>query len=161
MKFTRITLSVALLGALTVGMANADVDAQIEAIKAAPAEKRVEMMNEFKQKLATMNQADRADAIAQMQEKMHGQAQGAQDFGSMTQEQAHDAKDQGRDMGEQTHARAQEMAQEHQMQTNEQMNQMQNMNQSHAGDQFNHMNMPENSTNHNNDYSGGGSFMNH
>ena len=145
MKFTRITLSVALLGAFTLGMADTtNVDAQIEAIKAAPAEKRVEMMNEFKQKLATMNQEDRMAAMAQMQEKMHGKMESGKEFSSMTREQAHNAKEHAGEMGEQTRTRAKEMAQEHQMQANEQMKQMQNMNQFQAGNQFNHMNMQGN-----------------
>ena len=145
MKFTRITLSVALLGALTVGMADtANVDAQIEAIKAAPAEKRVEMMNEFKQKLATMNQEERMSAIAQMQEKMQGKMESGKEFGSMTHEHVQNAKEHAAEMGEQTRTRVKEMAQEHQMQANEQMKQMQNMNQFQAGNQFNQMNIQGN-----------------
>ncbi|HFB53544.1 MAG TPA: hypothetical protein ENJ67_02315 [Sulfurimonas autotrophica] len=164
MKFAKITLSVALLGALTLGMADetasaettVSVDAQIAAIQAAPAQERVQMMNEFKQRLATMNQADRMAAIAQMQEKMQGKAQAGKEFGSATREQAKNAKENGVAMGEQTRTRAQEMAQEKQMQANEQMTQMQNMNQMQAGSQFNHMNMSGGATG-----SGSMNFMNH
>ncbi|QOP44797.1 hypothetical protein [Sulfurimonas paralvinellae] len=115
------------------------VDSQIAAIQAAPAGERVQMMNEFKQRLANMNQEDRMAAIAAMQEKMQGKASA---FGSTTREQAQGAKDQGAAMGQETSARAQEMAQEKQMQANEQMSQMQNMNQMRTGNQF--MNMPAN-----------------
>jgi len=149
MKFAKITLSVALLGALTLGMADdaattdttsgstttttststsTSVDSQIAAIQAAPAQERVQLMNQFKQRLANMNQEDRMAAIAQMQEKMQAQA------GAHMQA--------GQAMGEQTRTAAKEMAQEKQMQANEQMAQMQNMNQRQAGNQF--MNMPGN-----------------
>jgi len=130
MKFAKITLSVALLGALTLGMADdtattdttSTIDAQIEAIQTAPAQERVQLMNEFKQKLMTMNQEERMAAITQMQEKMQAKAGGAQEFGVNTATMAKDM----------TKTRAQEM----QMQANEQMSQMQNMNQQQAGSQF-------------------------
>ena len=176
MKFAKITLSVALLGALTLGMAedtastdttatattSVSVDAQIAAIQAAPAQERVQLMNQFKQKLATMNQADRMAAIQEMQQKMQGKAQAGQAFGSTTREQAKNAKENGAAMGEQTRTRAQEMAQEHQMQANEQMTQMQNMNQMQAGSQFNHMNnMPGGAMSGGATGNGGMNFMNH
>jgi len=80
MKFAKITLSVALLGALTLGMAedtatvetttSVSVDTQIAEIQAAPAQERVRLMNQFKQRLAAMNEEQRAEAIAQLQEKI-------------------------------------------------------------------------------------------
>jgi len=134
MKLVKVTLSVALLGALSLGMADetANIDAQIETVQSAPAQERVQMMNEFKQKLTTMNQEDRMAAIAQMQEKMHGNMQVGGEFGS------HEGANGG--MGEQTHQRAHDMVQEHQMNANEHMGQMQNTNQNHVGSQFNHIN---------------------
>jgi len=130
MKFAKITLSVALLGALTLGMADdtatvnttVSVDAQIEAIQTAPAQERVQLMNEFKQKLMTMNQEDRMAAIQEMQSKMQAQTANTQQFGRDTATMAKDM----------TRTRTQEM----QAQTNEQMNNMQNMNQQQAGSQF-------------------------
>ncbi|WP_457749677.1 hypothetical protein [Sulfurimonas sp.] len=128
MKIITIILSVTLIGAFTMGMADeaastdttSSVDAQIEAIQAAPAQERVELMNEFKQRLMQMNQEDRMLAIQEMQSKM--QASAPQSSEAMS--------------GDMTHARAQEHVQEMQMQTNEQMNTMQNMTQQQAGSQF-------------------------
>ena len=135
MNFAKITLSVALLGALTLGMAddtatqssntNSGIDAQITKIQNAPAQERVQLMNQFKEQLANMNVQERTDAIAQMQEKMQGQAQ--------SNMQA------GQDMGEAMHKNAQDMAQNKQAETMEHMNQVQNMNQMQAGNQMKQM----------------------
>lgn len=78
MNLTKITLSVALAGALTLGLADAptqttptiDVDAQIAQIQNAPAEQRVQLMNEFKQQVASMNAEQRQEVIMQIQTKM-------------------------------------------------------------------------------------------
>ena len=69
-----MTLSAAtlmLLGTLTLGMAEdvtteMTVDQQITAIKNAPAQERVRLMNQFKLRLATMNEAEREAAITQL-----------------------------------------------------------------------------------------------
>ena len=65
-----ITLSAAammLLGTLTLGMAaDLTVDEQITAIQEAPAEERVQLMNQFKIRLATMNKTEREAAITQL-----------------------------------------------------------------------------------------------
>lgn len=65
-----ITLSAAalmLLGTLTLGMADdLTVDAQITAIQEAPAQERVQLMNQFKIRLATMNETEREAAITQL-----------------------------------------------------------------------------------------------
>jgi len=145
MKFAKITLSVALLGALTLGMAedtatvetttSVSVDTQIAEIQAAPAQERVRLMNQFKQRLAAMNEEQRAEAIAQLQEKIQTRTQ--------TQTRAGDAATKPEDATQamtQTRTRTQEMIQDKQMQANEQMTQMQNMNQMQVGSQFNHMN---------------------
>ena len=162
MKFAKITLSVALLGALTLGMAEdtvtteatVSVDAQIEAIQAAPAQERVQLMNQFKQRLATMNEAERTEAIAQLQEKMQTRTR------TQTQTRADDATTQTEDAKQamtQTRTRTQEMVQDKQLQANEQMTQMQNMNQMRAGSQFNHqVSMPNPATT----TSGSMNFMN-
>jgi len=131
MNFAKITLSVALLGAFTLGMAEdtttqtTTIDAQIEKIQNAPAQERVELMNEFKQQLANMNKEERMAAISQMQEKMQAKVQ--------------DNMDNTKEMGNMTHQRAQEMAQGKQAEAMDHMNQMQNMNQMQAGNQMKHM----------------------
>jgi hypothetical protein len=122
MKITNIALSLALLGTLSLGMADdttttTSVDSEIAAIQAAPAQERVQLMNQFKERLASMNEADRAAAITQLRTQMQTQAQ--------------DTMAQAEGTAAQTRTQAQEM----QMQTNEQMNQMQNMNQQRFGNQ--------------------------
>ena len=83
MKLTKITLSVALLGALTAGMAaqtapsQADVDAQIAKIQNAPVQARTALMNQFKSQLSSMSQQDRSAAIAKLQAKLGETANGA------------------------------------------------------------------------------------
>ncbi|BDY12598.1 hypothetical protein [Hydrogenimonas cancrithermarum] len=47
-----------------------DVDAQIERIQNANPEERRELMNQFKEQLATMNQEERMEAISLLREKM-------------------------------------------------------------------------------------------
>jgi len=138
MNFAKITLSVALLGALTLGMADdastnttdststsTSVDTQIEAIQTAPAQERVQLMNEFKQRLMNMNDAQRSAALTKLQENM----QATQTFSQTTQGEAHN-------MPTQTGTMAAPGAQELQMQTNDQMNHMQNMTQQQSGSQF-------------------------
>jgi len=60
----------ALVGTL---QAEGSVDAQLRAIQQAPAAKRVELMNQFKQRLANMNAQERADTITQMRTQMQKQ----------------------------------------------------------------------------------------
>lgn len=101
------------------------IDAQIEAIKHAPPQKRVEMMNALKQRLAAMNQEERAKIIAQMRAKMQKN--------SMLRHNTHKTYDDTN--------RAHDMAQEQQLQMQQKMSQMQNMSQKQAGDQHSHENM--------------------
>lgn len=138
MIFIKITLLVVFFGLLTLGMSDnttstlISIDSQIAIIKAAPAKERVQMMNEFKQRLANMNQQKRMNTIAKMQEKFQGKTV----VGSTMNEQVHTWKDKDSRMSEMMKARTQEMAQETQMQSSEQMSHMQNMNQMKAGNQF-------------------------
>ena len=77
MKATKILLSLAVMGTLTLGFAQTDVsvDVQIQAIQnAAPAE-RVQLMNEFKTQRSNMNAEDRSAAITQMRTQMQAQMQ--------------------------------------------------------------------------------------
>ena len=122
MKATRTLLSLAVMGTLTLGFADASIDAPIAAIQAAPSSERVELMNEFKTQLSNMNAEDRSAAIAQMRTQMQAQVQNHDGSGEMVRE------------------RAQEHAQEMQMEHSEEMERMQNMNQQQAGSQFGHDN---------------------
>ncbi|WP_297485555.1 hypothetical protein [Sulfurimonas sp.] len=157
MNFAKITLSVALLGALTLGMAddtatqssntNSGIDAQITKIQNAPAQERVQLMNQFKEQLANMNVQERTDAIAQMQEKMQGHAQenmqAGQDMGETMHKNAQDTKN-----------HAQDMIQEHQAHAMQHMDQAQRTNQMQAGDHMNymdHMEHQNDQTQHQND----------
>ncbi|QOP42449.1 DUF4175 domain-containing protein [Sulfurimonas sediminis] len=149
MKLVKITLSVALLGLLSIASAEdvvitdttvstapteetvstdttVDIDAQIEAIQSAPEQERVELMNEFKQRLMQMNQEERMAAIQEMQSKMQAEAGTMNESGTRTAEMS-------RNMMQ---TRDQEHVQEMQLQTNENMNQVQNMIQQQAGSQY-------------------------
>ncbi|UCN00358.1 hypothetical protein LCX93_00140 [Sulfurimonas sp. SWIR-19] len=145
MKLVNITLSVALLGLLSIASADestatdttVSVDAQIEAIQSAPEQERVELMNEFKQRLMQMNQEERMSAIEEMQSKMHAQSGDAHEPGTGTAGIPRDMMpDEEHNLGDMTQTRAQEHVQEMQMQTNEHMNQVQNMTQQQAGSQY-------------------------
>ena len=115
---TKSLITLALLGSLTLTLADASIDTQITEIQNAPAQERVELMNQFKQQLASMNAEDRSAAISAMQTKMQARQGDTQAQGDMTR------------------ARMQEHAGDMQMEQNGQMSQMQNMNQHQAGQQF-------------------------
>ena len=59
----------------TLLYAQSTIDAQLQAIHNAPASQRVEMMNQFKQRLAQMNEQERAEVITQMRSQMQKQHQ--------------------------------------------------------------------------------------
>ncbi|MFA7611579.1 MAG: hypothetical protein WCY51_08785, partial [Sulfurimonas sp.] len=61
MKTARLGVLLMLLTSLC--MAEVDVDAQIEALKTATPQERVELMNEFKTTLSTLSQEERTAAI--------------------------------------------------------------------------------------------------
>ncbi|MEN4045663.1 hypothetical protein [Sulfurimonas sp. NWX367] len=146
MKLVNITLSVALLGLLSIASADesaatdtatVSVDAQIEAIQSAPEQERVQLMNEFKQRLMQMNQEERMAAIQEMQSKMQTEAGAGHELGTGTAAMARDMMpDEEHNLGDMTQTRAQDHVQEMQMQTNEHMNQVQNMTQQQAGSQY-------------------------
>lgn len=114
MKARNILLSLVVMGSLNLGFAEdtvspeMNVDAQIENIQSAPAEERVKLMNEFKQKLMQMNADERNEAIATLQTKMQDAPQ----------------------------VNMQERTQMMQANNNEEMTRMQNMNQQQVGNQF-------------------------
>lgn len=114
----KITTILALVGTLTLGLAaDATIDAQIEKIQNAPAQERVQLMNEFKQQLATMNKEQRQEAVAKMQAEMQA-------------------------AGEMTKTQAQERKREHvaaaQAEATQEMNRHQNMQQNQMGNQVAH-----------------------
>lgn len=61
MKTARLGVLLMLLTSLC--MAEVDVDAQIEALKTATPQERVELMNKFKTTLSTLSQEERTTAI--------------------------------------------------------------------------------------------------
>lgn len=117
----KITTTLALLGALTMGLAEDSIDTQIEAIQTAPAQERVRLMNEFKKHLATMNSEERTQAIEKLQTKTRTQMQ----------------------VKTQTRTRTQEM----QMQNSAEMTRSQNMNQNQMANQYMRSNSQGSNTN--------------
>jgi hypothetical protein len=58
------------LGTLLLAENNIDIDSYINRIKKASPETRVQLMNEFKQKIAQMNKEERLKSIQQIRAKM-------------------------------------------------------------------------------------------
>ena len=82
----KVTTILALVATLTLGLAaDATIDAQIERIQNASAGEKVELMNKFKKRLATMSQEQREGAIDALQTKM-------QAAGEITQAQVQERK---------------------------------------------------------------------
>lgn len=75
MKTIRAGIALMLLGSLSAALADVDVDAQIEALKSAPPQERVRLMNEFKKTLSTLSQEERAAAIEEFRSGMEAQNQ--------------------------------------------------------------------------------------
>lgn len=89
MKKTLLTL--ALLGGLTFSFADdtASIDEQITEIQNAPEQERVQLMNQFKLRVANMNQEQREEAITQLQQRMRATtAQGTQAQKQMQMQQS-------------------------------------------------------------------------
>lgn len=92
MKFLEKSLFLLLiLGTFMLTTADLSIDQQIENIKNAPAKKRVEMMNQFKLKMAEMNQQERSNAISKLQEKIQNQQNNTQETDKKTLHQKLDA----------------------------------------------------------------------
>ena len=72
MKLLKLSVTLALLGALTLGMAEDTIDEQIAAIQSASDEDRVELMNEFKENLSTLSEEERTEAITQLRSNVDG-----------------------------------------------------------------------------------------
>lgn len=118
MKAITLSATLMLLGSLTLGMADATIDEQITAIKNAPAQERVQLMNQFKERLATMNASEREAAIKQLRTQVQ------------TRQQSDDNE------GEQlkTRTQTQERSRVNQMQQAEQMQRTEEMQQRQYGD---------------------------
>jgi hypothetical protein len=122
MKTSQLTATLLLLGTLTLGFADAAIDAQIEAIKNATPEERPTLVNEFKTTVSSLNDEERAAAIAQLQATMQGEGLQTR---TQTQTQAKT----------QTKTQLKENAQTQQMQQMKTMDGMQQMNQHRTGSQ--------------------------
>ncbi len=132
-----ITLSATtliLLGTLTLGIADEiSVDAQITAIQEAPAQERVQLMNQFKTRLTTMNESEREAAITQLRTQIQTQTQarlneGAAE-GEQLQTQTHKRLNEGEADTEaaieKTRTMTQERSRVNEMQQTQQMQQVQ------------------------------------
>ena len=145
---TKLTITMAVLGTLTFGMAaqttaqvnqsgnNAQVSvkAQIEAIQNAPQQERVQLMNQLKERLSTMSPQERQEVMQELHLQMraengneHADDQEAmQRVRTMRQEQTR----------QQEHER--DHAQEMQEHANEAMQRQQELSQREAGEQYRH-----------------------
>ncbi|MFY9142626.1 hypothetical protein [Sulfuricurvum sp.] len=70
-----IILGMLLAGTLVHVSAEDSIDTQIDEIQKAPAEQRVQLMNQLKMKLANMNEEDQIKAMTQMRERLQTRAQ--------------------------------------------------------------------------------------
>ena len=141
MKILKTVIATAIvLGSFTAVFANESIDTQIANIKGATAQERVQLMNEFKVKLAEMNAQDRADAINQLRSQVQVQkrtqageqagTQEAMQTRTRTRTQASAEKGTQEGLTSEVKLQKQEMAVQAISQT-DQMNQVQNMNQVH------------------------------
>ena len=118
-----VIATVIVLGSFTAVFADESVDTQIANIKGASAQERVQLMNEFKLKLAAMNAQEREDAINQLRSQVQTQTRtqaGAQDGVSIAKM-------------EKTELKVQAMSQTDQMNQVQNMNQIQMMSQQQLG----------------------------
>lgn len=114
----------AIWGALLAGsfaQLNADesIDDQIAEIQKAPAAERVQLMNQFKKKLANMNEEEQIKAMTQMRERLQSRNQSR--TGNAASEAAREAQKRMNQL-----QRMNQIQQMNQMQQN--MGQIQNMN---------------------------------
>jgi len=136
MKATKIIVSLAVMGTLTLGFTAEDAtettDTQVST------EQRVEQMNEMKVKLMDMAPSDRqaamqdmqADMPADMKEQMETRMEQMQEKVSEMQANAGERQDRGAEMKE----HALEMQAEH----SQELNEYQNMNQNQIRQEFKH-----------------------
>ena len=128
MKILKTVIATAIvLGSFTAVLANENVDTQIANIKGASAQERVQLMNEFKVKLAAMNAQDREDAINQLRSQVQTHKEMKQGAHEGAHEEMANAKMQKKEMA------IQAMSQTDQMNHVQNMNQMNMMNQQQMG----------------------------
>ncbi len=123
MKTTNILLSLAVMGTLTLGFAdatntNAEISQKVQAIKNAPVQDRSAMMNKLKADMQMMTPEQRETTIQEMQTRMHVDMSSVQI-----------------DMSTQ-HEQMQEHAKNMQMNSSDTMQREQNMNQHQAGHEY-------------------------
>jgi len=127
---TQSLAAITLLGTLTLCSAEVDINTQLEAIANAPAQERVQLMNQLKQQIAAMNAEDRAAAISQMRTQMQTQAQAkAQDGVNHADEHTEDGQGEMNQM--QNRVQTQQQTHMQNMEHTEQMMQHQAMDQFH------------------------------
>lgn len=113
MKKSILSVAVLLSAAFSALLAEVDIDSQVEALKSATPQERVRLMNEFKTRLSTLSQKERAEAVEQFRSGMEVENQ---------QIQARD--------------RARERVRVNQMDETMQRQENQRMNQNQIGSQF-------------------------
>ena len=123
MKTTNILLSLAVMGTLTLGFAdatntNTEISQKVQAIKDAPVQERSSMMNKLKADMQTMTPEQRNATIQEMQTTMHVDMSSVQT-----------------DMSTQ-HDQMQEHAKNMQMNSSDTMQREQNMNQHQAANEY-------------------------
>lgn len=122
MKTLRLWVTMMLLGTLTLGMSQSNIDEQIEAIKnASSAKERVELMNRFKTTVTNLSQQQRQEAINQLRSSI-------QSTNSQTQASTRDAEK----------AQAQQRSRMEQMKNTQLLEQTQQMHQHQSANQALH-----------------------
>ncbi len=125
-QMTNLAISLLLLGTLTLCMAEEfSVKEQIEAIQNTPQEKKVKLMNQLKEHMATMSPEERQ----QVMQELHIQMRSAQG-------DEHAQDEQAREMTHERQEQMREHAQEMQMETHREMQHNQERSQREAGEQY-------------------------
>lgn len=84
-KVSTLILGTLLAGTLSHLGAEETIDEQISTIQNAPAQQRVELMNRFKQKMASMNEEERIKATNRLRQQLQVKDQSATGIGSQVQ----------------------------------------------------------------------------
>ncbi len=164
---TKLALSLIATGALTLGMAataqvstsanaqnnqaqvqtqasvSVEITTQIEKIQAAPAQERVELMNQLKERIAAMSPDQRRATMQQLRTQMRNKAENAdtqdQKIIKKLEEMLAKMENHTTQMHEEAHSnmqKHQEHAQEMQQNAHMEMERNEHMNQREAGEQF-------------------------
>lgn len=138
MNTRNILIALAVSGTLTLGVASPtdNIEAQIEAIKKADPNKRVELMNKFKQELMQMNAEDRQEALSKMRSEMQEHQNNMQDSHmEMEMESSHENE---MEMDHQNGSNMQEHATEIESHMQDEHDMIQNNFQNQAGNEVGH-----------------------